>query len=391
MKLSSGLHLAYCTNVHRGETWAETFAALERHTLVVRRRVASGRSYAIGLRLGQRAAAELAQPAALLAFQRWLAQHDCYVFTVNGFPYGSFHGTRVKEQVYAPDWSTPERVAYTVQLFELLAQLAPPGAACSVSTVPASFKGVIAAEPARRAAIFRNLTACARAIAALAEKTGRDLHLGLEPEPCCLIETSEETVAFFSEWCSRKPAVERESLLRVVGVNYDCCHLGVEFESAQAALDRIAGAGLRLSKLHLSSALRVKPDAAGRAALAAFNEPVYLHQVVVGNPQTGEVRRRFVDLPDALADAEPARPDDEWRVHFHVPLHAAPGAPFGDTRDHLIGALDWLAAHRSACTHLEMETYTWEVLPPALRLPIEDQLVREYEWTLAALAARGLA
>src|SRR4051812_13117549 len=171
MKLHDGIHLAYCTNVHRGETWAETFAALERHTLPVRQRVAPGRSYAIGLRLGQRAAAELAQTAELLAFQRWLARHDCYVFTINGFPYGSFHGTRVKEQVYAPDWSTPERVAYTKQLFELLVQLAPAGAACSVSTVPASFKAFVAADPARRSAIFTHLTACGRAIAELANKT----------------------------------------------------------------------------------------------------------------------------------------------------------------------------------------------------------------------------
>jgi hypothetical protein len=391
MKLSSGIHLAYCTNVHRGETWAETFAALERHTLPVRQRVAPGRSYAIGLRLGQRAAAELAQAAELIAFQRWLAKHDCYVFTLNGFPYGSFHGTRVKEQVYAPDWSTPERVAYTKQLFELLVQLAPPGAACSVSTVPASFKAFVAAEPARRAAIFANLTTCGRAIAELAAKTGRDLHLGLEPEPCCLIETSAETVDFFNAWRASDRAVEAEALLRHVGVNYDCCHLAVEFESAKSALDRIAAAGLRLSKLHLSSALRVRPDAAGRAALAAFVEPVYLHQVVVGRADSHDVRRRFIDLPDALADAEPSRPDDEWRIHFHVPLHASPGTPFADTRDHLVEALDWLKAHRGACTHLEMETYTWEVLPPALRLPIEDQLVREYEWTLAALAERGLA
>jgi hypothetical protein len=390
MRLNSGIHLAYCTNVHRGENWAETFAALEKHVLPVRRRVASGKSYAIGLRLGQRAAAELAEPATLLAFQRWLAEHDSYVFTINGFPYGSFHGTRVKEQVYAPDWSTPERVAYTQQLFELLVQLGAKEAGGSVSTVPASFKGFIAQEPARRKAIFANLTAVGRAVAALAQKSGRDLHLGLEPEPCCSIETSAETVDFFNEWRASDPAVEREGLLKFVGVNYDCCHLGVEFELASAALDRLVAAGLRLSKLHLSSALRVKPDAAGRAALAAFNEPVYLHQVVVGDPATGRVRRRFVDLPDALADAEPSRPDDEWRVHFHVPLHASPGAPFSDTRDHLMGALDWLAAHRSACAHLEMETYTWEVLPPALRLPIEDQLVREYEWTLAALAARGL-
>ncbi|MDO8541117.1 MAG: metabolite traffic protein EboE [Opitutaceae bacterium] len=389
MKLNHGLHLAYCTNVHRGENWAETFTALERHVLPVRRRVAPGRACAIGLRLGQRAASELAQPAALLAFQLWLEKHDCYIFTINGFPYGSFHGTRVKEQVYAPDWSTPERLAYTRQLFELLVQIAPPGEACSVSTVPASFKAFVAAEPARRAAIFANLTACGRHLAELAEKTGRDLHLGLEPEPLCLIETSEETVAFFNAWRASDHAIDRDSLLCHIGVNYDCCHLAVEFESAPVALDRITAAGLRLSKLHLSSALRVRPDAAGRAALAAFVEPVYLHQVVVGHGH--EVRRRFVDLPEALADGAPNAAGDEWRIHFHVPLHAAPGAPFADTRDHLVGALDWLANHPGACTHLEMETYTWEVLPPAMRLPIEDQLVREYGWTLEALAQRGLA
>ncbi len=391
MKLPGDLHLAYCTNVHRGEDWAETFAALERHVLPVRRRVAPGRSYAIGLRLSQRAAVELAEPAALLAFQRWLASHDCYIFTINGFPYGGFHGARVKEQAYAPDWSTPERVAYTLRLFELLTQLTEPGTAASVSTVPASFKAFVAAEPERREAIFRNLTACGRAIAELANKTGRDLHLGLEPEPLCHLETSEETARFFADWRASDRAVDAESLLRHVGVNYDCCHLAVEFESADVALDRLSAAGIRLSKLHLSSALRVKPDAAGRKALEAFIEPVYLHQVIVGRAGTSEVRRRYIDLPEALADPGPSRPDDEWRVHFHIPLHAPPGGIFLDTRDHLAAALDWLKEHPGACSHLEMETYTWEVLPSGLRLPIEEQIVREYAWTLDALAQRGLA
>ncbi len=391
MKLPHALHLAYCTNVHRGETWAQTFDTLERHTLVVRRRVAAGQPYAIGLRLGARAAGELAQPATLTAFRHWLDAHDCYVFTINGFPYGSFHGTRVKEQVYAPDWSTPERLAYTKLLFDLIAQLVPAGVAGSVSTVPGSFKAWTDNDPARRAAIFVNVTAIGRYIARKSAHTGRDLHIGFEPEPCCQFETSKETVDFFSGWRASDRAVEAEGLLRHVGVNYDCCHLGVEFEEPRAALDRLAAAGLRLSKLHLSSALRVKPDAAGRAALAAFVEPTYLHQVVVGNAATGVVRKRYVDLPEALADLAPSQPDDEWRVHFHLPLHAAPGAPFGDTRDHLLDVLDWMRDHPDACQHAEMETYTWEVLPPALRVGIEDQLVAEYEWTLAALRVRGMA
>jgi sugar phosphate isomerase/epimerase len=389
MKLRGDHHLAYCTNVHRGETWAETLAALERHTLPIRARVAPGRPYAIGLRLGARAAAELAQPAELAAFRRWLDRHDCSVFTINGFPYGAFHGTRVKEQVYAPDWSTPERLAYTCRLFDLLAVLARPEAGGSVSTVPGSFKAFVAAEPARRDAIFANLTACARHVAALAARTGLDFHLGLEPEPLCQLETTEETVAFFAEWRARTP--DAAVLSRHLGVNYDCCHLAVEFEQPAAALDRLATAGIRLSKLHLSSALRVRPDAAGRAALAAFVEPTYLHQIVAA--ERGIVRHRFADLPEALATAaaQPPGADTEWRIHFHVPLHAAPAAPLGDTRDHLLGTLDWLAAHPAACRHLEMETYTWAVLPPELQQPVEEQIVREYAWTLAACAQRGLA
>jgi hypothetical protein len=391
MILKHGLHLAYCTNVHRGESWAQTFEMLERHTLVVRERIAAGQPYAIGLRLGQNAAAELSQPATLAAFREWLDQHDCYVFTINGFPYGSFHGTRVKEQVYAPDWSTPERVAYTKQLFDLIAALVPAGVAGSVSTVPGSFKAWTTDDTDRRAAIFANMTEIGRYIAKKSESTGRDLHLGLEPEPCCYFETTPETIDFFNGWRASDPAVEPEGLLRHVGVNYDCCHLGVEFESAAQSLDALTAAGIRLSKIHLSSALRVTPDEAGRQAVAAFVEPTYLHQVVVGNAKTGEVRRRYVDLPDALADTESTLPDDEWRVHFHLPLHASPGAPFSDTRDHLLDTLDWMKAHPDACQHAEMETYTWEVLPADLRIGIEDQLVREYEWTLDSLRDRNLA
>jgi sugar phosphate isomerase/epimerase len=389
MNLGGGLHLAYCTNVHRGSSWTETFAALETHTDAVRRRVSPDQPYAIGLRLGADAAAELARPDVLDAFRRWLDERNSYVFTINGFPYGSFHGTRVKEQVYAPDWSTPERLAYTNGLFDLLARLLPAGVAGSVSTVPVSFKG-FPQTAERRKACFDHLSACARNLEQLCEKTGRDLHLGLEPEPLCLLETTAETVAFFADWAAHDPQAAGP-WLRYVGVNYDCCHLAVEFETPAAALDRLSAAGIRLSKLHLSSALRVRPTPAARDALRAFIEPVYLHQVVAARAETGEVLRRYVDLPDALDGARDVRDDEEWRIHFHVPLHASPGAPFGDTRDHITGALDWLRTHPAACQHLEMETYTWEVLPPALRLGIEDQLVREYAWSLAELAARGLA
>src|SRR5664279_4227211 len=140
MKLRHGLHLAYCTNVHRGETWRETFASLKNHALNVREKICPHGPFAIGLRLSNQAATELYDPKMLLEFQRWLEKNSCYVFTINGFPYGQFHGTRVKEQVYRPDWTSPERVAYTNLLFNLLAELLPAGIEGSVSTLPGSFK-----------------------------------------------------------------------------------------------------------------------------------------------------------------------------------------------------------------------------------------------------------
>jgi hypothetical protein len=145
VKLNHGLHLAYCTNIHRGETWRETFAALENFALAVRERVCPRQPFAIGLRLSQQAAVELSDAKKLLEFQRWLDKNDCYVFTINGFPYGRFHGTRVKEQVYAPDWTSPERLAYTNLLFDLLAKILPTGVEGSVSTLPGSFKEFVAA------------------------------------------------------------------------------------------------------------------------------------------------------------------------------------------------------------------------------------------------------
>ena len=150
------------------------------------------------------------QPATLAAFRQWLDKHDCYVFTINGFPYGSFHGTRVKEQVYAPDWSTDERLVYTKQLFDLIAAIVPEGVSGSVSTVPGSFKAWTANDADRRANIFTNMTAIGRYVAELSDRTGRDLHLGLEPEPCCYFETTPETIEFFEGWRATDAAVESE-------------------------------------------------------------------------------------------------------------------------------------------------------------------------------------
>ena len=387
MKLSHGLHLAYCTNIHRGESWAQTFQSLPEHTLAVRDRVSPGRPYAIGLRLGEAAARELSEAATLRAFQKWLEREHCYVFTINGFPYGKFHGARVKEQVYAPDWTTRERLDYTNRLFELLAQLVPAGVEGSVSTVPVSFKGFKLDDRQARAA-RDNLWRCVDHLEQLTRRTGRKLHLGLEPEPLCFLETTGEAVAFFEQLRADRPGDLR--LDEHLGINYDCCHLAVEYEPAAEALGRLRRAGIKISKIHLSNALKVHPTPAVRAALKAFADDIYFHQTIERRPD-GELIR-YGDLDEALATSLADQPQLplEWRIHFHIPLHSRPTALFDTTADHLLGVLDEVRRNPRMCAHFEMETYTWEVMPAEMKnRNVVDQLVSEYEWTLKQLAARG--
>jgi sugar phosphate isomerase/epimerase len=389
MRLNHGLHLAYCTNVHRGETWAETFAALERHTLAVKLAVSPDQPYAIGLRLSDAASRELAEPAQLQEFQHWLDRHCCYVFTINGFPFGQFHSTRVKEQVYWPDWTQRERLDYTCRLFDLLNQLLPPGMEGSVSTLPGSFKEFIG-DASQEAAIRANLWSCVEHIGRLSESSGRSLHLGLEPEPLGWFENSVETVAFFDRLRDEHPNDPR--LDAHLGVNYDTCHFAVEYEEPQDALARMRQHGVRISKFHLSNALTLTPTSAACEALSAFADDVYLHQVIARD-RFGQLSR-FKDLPEALGrhSVGENREGSEWRVHFHIPLHCEPAFGFCSTADHVRGVLGELAKDPGLCRHLELETYTWEVLPPPLKQQrVVDQLFCEYQWTLARLAEQGLA
>ncbi|WOO41491.1 metabolite traffic protein EboE [Rubellicoccus peritrichatus] len=388
MRLAHDSHLAYCTNIHRGEDWKETFAGLERYTLEVRQQVCPADSpYAIGLRLSAKAAKELSDPTTLLQFQRWLEKHNCYVFTINGFPYGSFHDTRVKEQVYAPDWQTTERLHYTNQLFEILAQLLPSGVSGSVSTVPCSFKDFID-NSAQVDAIRKNLISCVDHIAKLSERHGCDLHLGLEPEPLGFLETTEEALNFFET--IHRAAPNSDLIRQHLGINYDTCHMAIQYEEPRVSLNLLRAHDIRLSKLHLSSALKVKPTPTVQTRLADFIDTVYLHQVVARSSD-GNLTR-YTDLDQALDSArDQTEADEEWRIHFHVPLHTKPDGELRTTKDHLLGVLDALAEDPSMCSHLEFETYTWEVLPAAMKTPnVVSQLTAEYDWCLNALAERGL-
>ncbi|HEV2318278.1 MAG TPA: metabolite traffic protein EboE, partial [Verrucomicrobiae bacterium] len=340
-------------------------------------------------RLGSQAAIELADGQTLLEFQHWLEKNDCYIFTINGFPYGRFHGAPVKESVYLPDWSSNDRLAYTNLLFDLLAKLLPEGVPGSVSTLPGAFKQ-FASSKARKKAIRQNLWRCVEHVSHLSQKSHKQLHLGLEPEPLCLLENSAETITFFQQM--REEHGNDRRLDEFLGVNYDCCHFAVEFEEPAKTLAAFEQARIRISKIHLSSALKTSATPDSLAALKKFTDDIYLHQVIARDPD-GQYHY-FRDLPDALNSKLNVQNSQfpEWRIHYHVPVYARAISPFQNTTDHLLGALDWLKENPKACSHLEMETYTWDVLPPELKSrTVIEQLAAEYKWTLAELAKRGIA
>ncbi len=388
MKLSPTAHLAYCTNIHPAESWEETFQVLQTHTLAVRDQLTNGSEpYAIGLRLSARAANELLeidadqQPHRLHAFQAWLARENCYVFTINGFPYGDFHGTRVKENVYLPDWTSPERLAYTNQLAIILSKLLPEGIDGSISTLPGSFKAFDADE----STMFSNLYQCAGFLELMSQSSGKDLHLGLEPEPLGYFENTEETLSFFQRFYAWAESIgfDTEIITQRIGINYDTCHFALEFENCRESLDAFRSAGIRISKIHLSSALAFDPTAPDTLqAIQAFEEPTYLHQVIVQD-RPNELTR-FPDIPqffEALQTEQlHLKTPSEARCHFHIPLYAEPETPLKSTQSHAKDALDYLQHHPDFCTHFEIETYTWAVLPDALQTSIESQIAEEYAW-----------
>lgn len=389
MQLNHNLHLAYCTNVHRGEDWEQTFDSLQRYTLPVRDAICPGQPYGIGLRLSAQAARDLSDPATLLAFQKWLEAHECYVFTINGFPYGRFHGDRVKEDVYMPDWTVRDRLDYTRCLFDLLAQLVPDGIEGSVSTVPGSFRTFIRNDRQAKA-MQENLWLCIEHIDRLCQRAGKVLHLGLEPEPLCYLETSADVVLFFQQMRADRPKDDR--CQRYLGVTYDTCHLAVGFEEPASVISRFQQFGVKISKVQLSSALKAQPTVEAQQALREFANSTYLHQVIERRAGQPLVRYRDLDVAFAKCASLDASRLPEWRIHFHVPLHSEPTDLFGNTGDHLRGVLDQIQANPSLCSHLEMETYTWEVLPGEMKnRSVVDQLVAEYAWILAELGQRGLA
>ncbi|POX64594.1 xylose isomerase [Streptomyces sp. Ru62] len=355
------VHLAYCTNVHPAETLDGVLAQLRDHCEPVRRRLGRDR-LGIGLWLAHDAARAVdTDPAALRALRRELDRRGLEVVTLNGFPYEGFGADEVKYRVYKPDWADRERLEYTTALARILAALLPDDVTeGSVSTLPLGWRTTWTADRAEAGrAALRTL---GQRLDSLAELTGRSVRVGLEPEPGCIVETTADALAPLGSVGHPR-----------VGVCVDTCHLATSFEDPTAALDALAASPVPVVKAQLSAALHAehpgRPEV--RTALAAFAEPRFLHQT---RALTDAGVRGTDDLPEALAGG-PLPADAPWRAHFHVPLHASPTAPLTSTLPVLRAALARLVgAPRPLTRHLEVETYTWQALPPGLRPRGRDRL-----------------
>lgn len=391
LQTPSPVHLSYCQNIHPGESWGENLQSLREKALRVRDLIAPRGAFGLGLRLGSQAAEELGSAEAREEGRSLLETHNLYPFTVNGFPFGRFHRGPVKEQVYAPDWRSPRRADYTCALADILAGWIPESAEASISTVPGSYAAWIQGESdVQLMAEYLGKTAVH--LAKIERDQGKTIHLGLEPEPDCFLETTTQTVDFFQNALPQNavPVISGalqvsaaragEILRRHVGVCFDTCHIALQYEDLADSLETLEKEGIKISKIQLSAALKTPATPEGIGALGQFSEPTYLHQVKARRAHAAPVA--WKDLPDALREAPSHTGLEELRVHFHVPLFFAPKAPLESTRD----ALDtrfWNKVRRGVSPHVEIETYTFDVLPPEVHPGnVVESIAAEYRWVL---------
>ncbi len=397
----NSFHLTYCTNIHPGEEWSRVFANLKQYIPDLKAHLAPDKPFGIGLRLADVATRELVQSNALADFRSWLTEQDLYVFTLNGFPYGGFHCQVVKDQVYAPDWSKQERLDYTLRLVNILAKLLPADVMeGSISTLPLSYKPWFKGNQILQETVTKSASLhIAQVVAEMVRiriDTEKVLHLDLEPEPDGLIENTAEVIEYFQTYLIPIGGaylaehlgislLAAEALLREhVRICYDTCHFAVGYEDPRQVFQQFQAAGIQIGKIQISAALQVKipSDTEERRQvkerLQHFAESTYLHQVVARDDR-GQLHH-YPDLETALPYLEHTTAC-EWRIHFHVPIFIHDYQLLQSTQDDIVTVLELLHSN-NVSNHLEIETYTWEVLPQQIKLDLLASIQREYEWVL---------
>ncbi|HXM96885.1 MAG TPA: metabolite traffic protein EboE [Candidatus Dormibacteraeota bacterium] len=393
MRVARDFNLTYCSNIHPGEGWAQVYDNLRRYAPELKKRLSPDAPFGVGLRLSNSESLELLEGTHLDEFASFLQDAGLYVALINGYPYGRFHGLALKDQVFAPDWHSAERLDYTLRLSKILLRLLPQGMDGGVSTCPLSYKPWYknGAAPDRNL-LIGNLVKMAHALVETKRRSGALIHLDIEPEPDGLLENTAEFVQFFEQLLQKGTSQlaslaqlslrqAEEALREHITLCYDLCHFAVEGEGGPQTLQAVRQAGIRVGRVQLSSAVRVSiPPAAAereqlRERLSSFADPVYLHQII------GD-RERYADLGEGLERLAIAH-SSEWRIHYHVPLFLKDYGILGSTQQEVRDALAELDPGQAH--HLEIETYTWDVLPAGLKVNIVDSIEREYRWVLDQL------
>jgi sugar phosphate isomerase/epimerase len=397
MDLGNGLgHLTYSTLVHPGDTWPEMWNSLTTYVPQVKKRVAPNQAFGVSLRLAASSAQTLTTNAAERdKLKQFLADNDMYLYTVNAFPYGEFKNTLVKERVYEPDWRSEERAVYTMQVADILADVAAPGIDPTIQSPPLGFKPRVTG-PEVVDAFTRQVIRTVAHLVKLKESTGTKVRLALEPEPYCFLETTEEALKYFDEHLYADKSVlalsqatglssgaAQDALRDQLGMVYDICHQAVEYEDIGASLRALADAGVPVFKLQEAAAVRVPEVTQEKVdALQRFADTVYLTQTV--ERKNGKIRR-FLNLEDAFEAWKKDPGPREWRTHFHVPVFLDDLGDFRTTRFAIEDALKFHKANKLS-PHLEIETYTWDVLPEHLKTgDIVDYVEMELNWVKSQL------
>ena len=397
MDLGNGLgHLTYSTLVHPGDDWEQMWASLTTYVPKVKARFAHNQRFGVSLRLSASSAQTLAGSAAERdKLKKFLADNGMYLYTVNAFPYGAFKGTLVKEQVYEPDWRSEERTRYTTNVADVLADVCGAGISPSIQSAPLGFKPRVTGPDVVDSFTDHVIRVCAHLVDVEA-RTGRVVTLALEPEPYCFLETTDETVEYFTKYIysgksaeklaklARMPISEAHvALRRHVGIVFDICHQAVEYENISECLQKLVDAGIPIFKLQEAAALHV-PEVTQKIVdvLKNYSKTIYLTQTV--EKKDGKLTR-FLNLEDAFAAWEKNPGPREWRTHFHVPVFLEDLGPFRTTRFAIEDALRFHKA-KPLSRQLEIETYTWDVLPDNLKTgDIVDYVCRELDWVKGQL------
>ncbi|MCF3108776.1 metabolite traffic protein EboE [Niabella sp. CC-SYL272] len=395
-------HLTYCSNIHSGESWAAHFDQLRKYLPEIKKKCSPRSAMGIGLRLSAIAARVLSKKNELLLFQNWLKEQNAYVFTINGFPYGGFHKTVVKDQVHTPDWTTAKRVVYTKQLADILAVLLPDKMEGSISTSPLSYRHWYKNEAATNRAIQTstyNLVAVVEHLITLHQQSGKIIFIAIEPEPDGILTDTATFIHWYknallktgAKRLSQKldiPLSKAATLLKKhVRLCYDICHAAVNYEAHADQIIQLQRSGIKIGKIQISAALKAgftknkKQNDTLLEAINQFLEPTYLHQVISRNDQ--QELSVYPDLPEALKSVE-AAPAKEWRIHYHVPIFTKRIPPLSTTQEDIVTVLN-IHKQTPLTQHLEIETYTWEVLPNSLKRDIAGSITREMKWVLKQL------